>query len=125
MINRDERQRFIREWLLRTFGPLNATSTERYKRFLEEAIELVQTGLPIGETIKIVSYVYSKPVGEVKQEIGGVSLALLALCESLNISAEDTESDELNRIIFTIPEVFQKKHNLKVEAGIAQPIIKG
>jgi NTP pyrophosphatase (non-canonical NTP hydrolase) len=69
------------------------------RRFIEEAVELVQAlGLTREKVLHIVNYVFDRAVGEVKQEIGGVGMTLLPLCEALDVSAEQCFRTELRRI---------------------------
>jgi hypothetical protein len=78
-------------WLKRCFGEVIASDiAERNHRFLEEALELVQSlGCTKSEALQLVDYVYGRNVGQVRQEIGGVMVTLSALS-----SACDTEMME-------------------------------
>lgn len=63
----------VQDWMVACFGEtLTLDRVERNYRFLEEALELVQaTGLSEDEVHALVSHVYSKPSGELSQEVGG------------------------------------------------------
>lgn len=96
------------EWANACFGPFSAArKTERNERFLEEALELVQaTGLPSDQAHALVDYVYTRPVGEPDQELGGVmnTLALLAAANGLDM--DQAGKRELDRV--NTPEVMEK-----------------
>ena len=72
----------VRRWVEECFGPDVADEKLlRNFRFLEEAVELVQAnGMTKDEVIRIVDYVFDRPQGELRQEVGGVMLTLAALC---------------------------------------------
>ena len=71
-------------WIKACLGPLIAADvTERNHRFLEEALELVQSkGCTASEAHQLVDYVFSRPVGEPFQELGGVMVTLAALADA-------------------------------------------
>ncbi len=87
-------------WMNRCFGESIAKDKdERNFRFLEEALELVQAGgCTQQDAHKLVDYVYGRPVGELEQEVGGVSITLAALCQAHRISWEASAEDEYKRI---------------------------
>jgi len=87
-------------WLLECFGAEIANDrAERNHRFLEEALELVQsTGCTADEAHKLVDYVYSRPTGEPSQEVGGVMITLAALCLANNLDMHSAGEKELARI---------------------------
>lgn len=72
----------VSEWLEACFGQQVARDPiERNHRFLEEALELVQsTGCTQAEAHQLVDYVFGRPTGEKFQEAGGVMVCLAALC---------------------------------------------
>lgn len=90
----------VKVWMSRCFGPvISADKDERNFRFLEESLELVQAGGCTKEDAhKLVEYVYGRPVGELSQEVGGVSITLAALCLAHDISLELSAMVELERI---------------------------
>jgi hypothetical protein len=69
-------------WLLACFGSeISRDKIERNHRFLEEALELVQSaGCTKSEAHQLVDYVYGRDIGEMSQEIGGVMNTLAAPC---------------------------------------------
>lgn len=121
MADRMRRARRVMNWVVRCFGINAMGPRERSARFLEEAIELVQaSGLERREALELVAYVYSRPVGDLPQEVGGVSVSLLGLCAVMNVDADAEEIKELERIESIPSEHFRKRHAVKVEAGVAR-----
>ena len=104
-------QRSVKRWLYRCFGRAIAQDVkERNHRFLEEALELVQAaGCSKNEALLLVEYVYGRPVGELKQEVGGVAVTLTALCVAQKVSLEECASGELGRIWHKMPEIRAKQ----------------
>ncbi len=74
-------------WAKKCFGLHLATDLrERNQRFAEEALELVQAcGMTRREALGAVKYVYGRPVGDKKQEVGGVYTTLAVLCQAHGI----------------------------------------
>ena len=106
--NAETFQRRTHDWMLECFGEaLAADRLERNHRFIEEALELVQSaGMPQTEAHMLVDYVYGRPAGETSQEVGGVMVTLAALCSSHDIDMLATGEMELNRI--NAPEITAK-----------------
>lgn len=116
---REERQALIAEWTRATFGEDMMAPHERIMRFVEEAAELAQAeGLPVERVEDIVSYVYARPVGDPSQELGGVSLTLLAYAASKGLSADLAEAREVSRVLQRDPDYFRKRNLEKAAAGI-------
>lgn len=85
-------QRLVGEWALACFGEdVTYNTTLRNHRFLEEALELVQSlGCTANEAHRVVDYVFSRPVGEPAQELGGVMVTLATLCNAqVRLAAAD------------------------------------
>lgn len=101
MSPRSWRQYRTAEWVRAAFGAKHASNpTQRALRLLEEAIEAYQAaGGPEDMAHKLVVYVFTRPVGDLRQEIGGVGITLLALAACLGIDADDCESVELDRVL--------------------------
>ena len=117
---RDMRQLAVFEWAKEAFTSAATTPNERAARFLEEALELAQAqGIAQSYVEALTKHVYSKPIGEVKQEVGGCGVTLLAYCESVGVSADDEEYEEVKRVIAIDPSYFRKRHNIKAAAGVA------
>lgn len=101
----------VDEWMMSCFGPMTSKDKqERGWRFIEEALELVQAcGISKEHVLEIVDYVYSRPVGEIYKEVGGVRVTLCALCTANLIKEQDAEKDELKRIWTIIDQVREKQ----------------
>lgn len=92
---------------------ISADKTERNHRFLEESLELVQAlGCTASEAHQLVDYVFSRPIGEPKQEVGGVRVTLSALCNASGIDEDLAAIDELNRI-WTVIDMIRAKQAAK------------
>lgn len=93
-------QKRVLNWLMACFSQqICRDTTERNHRFLEEALELVQsTGCSRSEAHQLVDYVFDRPVGETFQEVGGVAITFSALCSCLDIDQDAAGEAELARI---------------------------
>jgi hypothetical protein len=92
---------FGRDWYKNVLG--------RNFRFLEEALELVQSlGCTKKEALALVDYVYGRPVGEPKQEVGGTRVTLALLCTANNINLADAGEVELARVLTKLEEIRAK-----------------
>jgi len=103
-------------WCIECFGETTAADvTERNWRFLEEALELVQSlGGSAADAHKLVDYVFGRDVGHAPQEVGGVMVTLSALTFANGISLNACAEAELARILQ--PEAMNKirmKHATK------------
>lgn len=93
-------QNRVWQWIVKCFGRETASDCiERNHRFLEEALELVQScGCTRREASQLVEYVFNRPAGEVDQEVGGVLVTLAALCQAKKTSMSNCGEVELQRI---------------------------
>lgn len=93
-------QQRVQPWMLACFGEtISGDREERNHRFLEEALELVQsTDCTASEAHQLVDYVYGRPVGEPAQEVGGVMVTLAALCLANSLDMQAAAEAELARI---------------------------
>jgi hypothetical protein len=98
-------------WATHCFGEQVAYDKGiRNYRFLEEALELVQAGgCTKEEALKLVDYVYGRPVGDLRQEVGGVMVTLAALCSAQNISVVNAAEKELERCWLLVEKIRQKQ----------------
>jgi len=101
-------QSSVEKWCLDCFGEEIATNTlERCFRFIEEALELVQSlGVTKEQVLSSVDYTFNRPSGETTQEVGGVMVTLAALCSAGKLNLENSAIQELERII--LPENIEK-----------------
>lgn len=84
-------QRQVLAWLMECFSnDVCRDGVERNHRFLEEALELVQSlECTRSEAHQLVDYVFDRPIGEPMQELGGtiVTLSALASCHDMDLDA--------------------------------------
>jgi hypothetical protein len=101
----------VRPWLFECFGEKIAGDiVERNHRFLEESLELVQSlGCTQSDAHQLVDYVYSRPVGEPYQEVGGVMVTLAALCLANNLNMHENGETELASIWTKIEKIRAKQ----------------
>lgn len=101
----------VHHWMLKCFGEeITADGDERNHRFLEEALELVQsTGCTVDEAHQLVDYVFGRPVGEPPQECGGVMVTLAAWCIANKLDMQQCARSELDRIWLDIPKIRAKQ----------------
>lgn len=109
-------QKYVWVWVNDCLGNSTATDvSERNFRFLEEALELVQSsGATKDDAYKLVDYVFSRDKGAPHQEVGGVMVTLAALCGASNLDLNRAAIDEYHRI--NQPEIKNKirlKHESK------------
>jgi hypothetical protein len=118
-LTRDGRQHAVHIWCIRAFGSEHASSVpQRAVRLLEETIEAYQAAGASAEMAhKLVDYVFSRPVGDLAQELGGIGVTLLALAEAARLNADDEEEREVNRVLSLPLEHFTKRNKAKDEAG--------
>lgn len=112
----------VRDWMLACFGPeISDNVTERNYRFLEEALELVQSaGLKPDEAHKLVDYVFSRPVGAPPQETGGVMVTLAAWANAMSLSIHKCADDELARCRVNIDKIREKQKGKPMRSPLPQ-----
>ena len=101
----------VKPWMLECFGgEIAADRQERNHRFLEEALELVQSsGCTAGEAHQLVDYVYGRPAGDPAQEVGGVMVTLAALCLAHEMDMHAAGETELARIWTKVEQIRAKQ----------------
>lgn len=97
----------VRDWITACFGTeIRDDRVERNHRFLEEALELVQScEMSRDEAHALVDFVFDRPAGEIAQEVGGVMNTLAALCCAQRIELGHAARAELERVWEKIDEV--------------------
>lgn len=118
----------VHEWMLECFGQkVLGYIPERNHRFLEESLELVQSlGCSKDDAIKLVDYVFSRPMGYFVAEVGGVMVTLAALCGAADVDMEKAGDTELARVWEIIDKIREKwqnkpKHSpLPIHVGLPQ-----
>lgn len=115
-------QQRVQEWMLACFGQsVSADKLERADRFLEEVLELLQSVEYPRERIgALEDYVYSRPVGENHQELGGVMLTLAAFCEPHGLFMQAAGEDELLRVWGKVEKI--RKKQARKPHGSALPV---
>lgn len=118
---RDRRQTVVAEWCAAAFGTGQASSVpQRGIRLLEEAIEAYQAcGCDPAMAHKMVDFVFGRPTGTIRQELGGVGVTTLALASAAGISAEDAEADEVARVLAKPLAYFTARNQKKNDEGFA------
>jgi len=108
-----EYQTRVKDWMLACFGEeISNDKMERNHRFLEEALELVQSlGCTKHEAMQLVDYVYDRPIGEPYQEVGGVMVTLAALCLANGLDMQADGETELARIWTKVERIREKQAN--------------
>ncbi len=101
----------VQPWLMACFGPeISGDREERNHRFLEEALELVQScGCTASEAHQLVDYTFARDVGEPRQETGGVMVTLAALCLANGLDMHDAAEVELARIWTKVDKIRAKQ----------------
>lgn len=107
-------QHRVHAWILACFGPeIGADRVERNHRFIEEALELVQSGgATASECHQLVDYVFGRAVGDLTQEVGGVLNTLAALCTAHGVDMDVAGEKELTRV-WTKVETIRAKQKAK------------
>jgi NTP pyrophosphatase (non-canonical NTP hydrolase) len=109
-------QRAVDVWMQACFGiTISKDRRERNYRFLEEALELVQAlDCTKEDAHALVEYVFGRPVGEPRQEVGGVMVTLAALCTAAAIDAEACGDEELARVWTMIERIREKQQAKRI-----------
>lgn len=91
----------VAEWMEECFTRPDAlTVAQRSFRFVEEALELAQAaGTSALDVMRLVAYVYDRPIGTRHQEIGGVMLTLAGLAKACGEDMSHCAEEELTRCI--------------------------
>ncbi|WP_313008431.1 hypothetical protein [Brevundimonas vesicularis] len=98
-------------WLDVCFGPESRMNVEhRNARFLEEAVELVQaSGMTEAAAADVVRYAFSRPQGEINQEVGGVMMTLAAHCLATGVDMTAEGERELARVWTKVDQIRAKE----------------
>lgn len=119
------------DWGVRCFGQEHMTDHKvRALRAAEEMIELNQViGVDKEKLHLLIDTVYSRPVGNTEQEIGGIMVTMLVLCKSLrhgwvyrtHLDGHDIQrctENEILRCLSKSPEHFAKRNLEKIQLGL-------
>lgn len=93
-------QQRVARWMDACFGrEITNDPNERNLRFIEEALELVQSlGMSRDAAHFMVDYVFDRPAGDPPQEVGGTMISLAALCLPHQMDMDGEGEKELARI---------------------------
>jgi len=118
--NRANRPNIVWDWILNTFGAEEATHVpQRGLRLVEEALEAGQAaGVTKSDALKVLDYVYSRPVGDLSQELGGVEVSMLGLAAAAGINAELAAQREVTRVLSKPKAYFRARNKAKNDAGL-------
>lgn len=118
-MNINEAKARIGRWVTKCFGPESLASRhERVLRLLEEALELAQAEkVSRMEVEKLVSRVFSRPVGRPQQEFSGVILTAFAYSACTDYDVLGTAEEELVRIEALPVAHFRRRHESKLDDG--------
>ena len=124
-LSRNDRQQQVTTWARAAFGEAEATGlAQRGVRLLEEAIEAFQAcGGDEEIAHKLVAFVFARPAGTVAQELGGVSVTVLALAAAAGLSADEEECREVHRVLNKPVSEFTVRNANKNAAGFKIPAI--
>jgi NTP pyrophosphatase (non-canonical NTP hydrolase) len=116
----------VAQWVQRVLGvDCLMNPQERALRLVEEAVELAQVeGLTTAEVGRVVDRVFSRPMGEREQEVGGIGVTLLAYCYATDIDFELLTQREVERVERLDPNRIREKHLQKAIAGTAVMALK-
>lgn len=116
----------VTPWIKECFGiEVASDHAERSHRFLEEALELVQVaGCTKSEVLQLVDYVFDRPKGEVKQEVGGVMVTLASLCSAHGINMHECGEEELKLVWEKIEKIRAKWKTKPEHSPLLMPIEK-
>jgi NTP pyrophosphatase (non-canonical NTP hydrolase) len=108
------------DWARRSFGAEHVSDVPvRCLRLAEEAVELAQAaGVPKDKLLDLVGIVYSRPKGEIAQEIGGVMMTATVLCAALDTDTDWHFENELRRVLAKSTEHFAKRNQEKIDLGL-------
>lgn len=103
----------VRVWTRACFGnDVAADMRERGHRFLEEALELAQSaGVTREEVLELLGYTFSRPVGEMAQELGGVMITVSALANAAGLSCKEEGWHALQTNWTKIEKIREKRRN--------------
>lgn len=110
-------------WTVTRLGEACLTDRhERAVRLVEEAIELCQAEGVTQEFVqRVLDRAYSRPVGDVEQEGGGVGLTFLAWAFAAKLDPMKITQCELERIEAKPLDFYRRKQEEKARAGTARP----
>jgi hypothetical protein len=112
--------RIALSWAIRAFGKEHVFDTRiRALRVAEEAIELAQaSGVAEEQLHRLIGIVYTRPVGDPIQEIGGVLMTTYVLAARLGFDPEEIFLSELLKVLAKPAEHYAKRNQEKLDLGM-------
>lgn len=115
---RDALQATVASWAVAAFGQEATSVRQRALRLLEESIEAFQAANGDPQQARaLVDFVFSRPVGDVRQEVAQVSVCAMLLAGAAGVSLDAQERAEVARILAKPPEHFTARNAAKNAAG--------
>lgn len=115
-------QRKVGEWFNECFKgyiKLQSDPRVRMQRLLEEVHELAQANdIPKEDVIRSADYVYDRPKGEIKDEVGGTGVAFLVYCAVSGISAVECILTELKKNWGRIEKIRSRQSSKPIPSGM-------
>lgn len=101
----------VAPWMQECFGSvISADEVERGDRLIEEVFEALQSrGYDPARIAALRDYVWSRPVGETSQEVGGIMVTLAAFCLATGTDMHEAGEVELSRIWTKVPQIRAKQ----------------
>lgn len=108
------------DWARRSFGAEHVSNIPvRCLRLAEEAVELAQAaGIPKDKMYDLIDIVYSRPRGELTQELGGVMMTAVVLSAAMGLDADHFFEIELRRVLAKPAEHFAERNQEKIDLGM-------
>ncbi len=117
-MTRSQLQADVTSWGFKAFGEDVHMPDRRILRLCEEVFELAQVVNADKEQLKaLIDYVYAKPVGDIKTELGDVGISLMAFASSVNLDATVVEANRAEELFAKDPAVYTERMNVKKAAG--------
>jgi len=110
----------VLDWAIRCFGMDHVYNLPiRALRLAEEAVELTQAyGIPKEKMLDLVEIVYSRPVGDKEQELGGVALTTTVLAAAYGQDLDYFFDRELRRVLSKPPTHYADRNQEKLDLGL-------
>ena len=108
------------DWAIRSFGEDHVTNLPiRALRLAEEAVELAQAlDVPKEKLLELIEIVYSRPKGNLDQEMGGVMMTATVLSAVRGRDPDYFFACELMRVLAKPTEHFAKRNQEKLDLGL-------
>lgn len=108
------------DWSIRCFGKEHVFDKKvRAIRLAEEAVEYAQAReVPVEQMHLLIDTVYSRPVGEPAQELGGVFVTAVVSAIAEGRDPDTCFLEELRRVLAKSPEHFHQRNKDKLHLGL-------